>query len=401
MKRTRRDFIKKGLISTAGVSIIPNLIKPDIKGYNPLGRQNKIIHRTLGNTGISVPIVGMGMYDNTSLLPHAHEIGLTFILSSGDYRYGNAERRIGDFVRSKPRESFVVVTGFDPRKFLDNRTLKFRKNATSDVIIKFAEESLDRLKLEYIDIYNICNLASKDAVLYEPFLQAVGELKRSGKIRFVGAATHQNEPLVLRTAADSNVYDVVMTAYNFRKENREDIKRAISYASGKGLGIIAMKTQAGVYWDKDRKKMINMKAALKWVLQNENVHTSVPAFSNTDELDEGFSVMEDLTLTPSELRDLKIVDEKSDEGLYCQQCRKCMDQCPGSPDIPALMRCYMYAYGYRNVAKAKDTLSSLNLNEISCQNCETCAVKCTMGFDIKKKVLDIIRINDIPEEFLS
>ncbi|MCP4727964.1 MAG: hypothetical protein GY863_23190, partial [bacterium] len=189
MKRTRRDFIKKGLISTAGVSVIPNLIKPDIKGYNPLARQNRIIHRTLGNSGIKVPIVGMGMYDNTSLLPHAHEIGLTFVLSSGDYRYGNAERRIGDFVSSKPRDSFVVVTGFDPRKFLDNRTLKFRKNATSDVIIKFAEESLDRLKLEYIDIYNICNLASKDAVLYEPFLQAVGELKRSGKIRFVGAAT--------------------------------------------------------------------------------------------------------------------------------------------------------------------------------------------------------------------
>jgi len=147
--------------------------------------------------------------------------------------------------------------------------------------------------------------------------------------------------------------------------------------------------------------MINMKAALKWALQNENVHTSVPAFYNTDELNEGFSVMEDLTLTPSELRDLKIVGGKSEEGLFCQQCRKCLDQCPGSSDIPALMRCYMYAYGYRNIAKAKDTLSSLDLNEIHCKNCESCAVKCTMGFDIRKKVLDIVRVNEIPEEFLS
>ncbi|MFC1565062.1 aldo/keto reductase [candidate division KSB1 bacterium] len=400
MKRTRRDFIKKGLISTAGVSIIPNLIRSDVKDYDSFVRQNKIIYRTLGRTGIRVPIVGLGIYDNTSVLHHAYNKGLKYINSNGDYRNGNPERRIGEFVSSRPRDSFIVATGFDPRKYLDNRTFEPRKNAARG-IIKSAEESLKRLKLEYIDIYFSGDLSNTAIVLFEPFFEAAEELKRSGKIRFTGGATHQNEPHVLRTAADSNAYDVVMTAYNFRKDNREDIKNAIAYASGKGLGIIAMKTQAGVYWDKDRKNMINMKAALKWVLQNENIHTSVPAFYNTDEIDEGFSVMEDLTLTPSELRDLKIVDEKSDEGLFCQQCRKCLDQCPGSSDIPALMRCYMYAYGYRNIAKAKDTLSSMNPDEISCRNCESCTVKCTMDFDIKKKVMDIIRINDIPEEFLS
>ncbi|MFC1492545.1 aldo/keto reductase [candidate division KSB1 bacterium] len=399
MKRTRRDFIKKGLISTAGISIIPNLIKPEIKAYEPLIRQNKIIYRTLGRTGIRVPIVGLGIYDNTSMLPHAYNKGLTYINSNGDYQNGNPERRIGEFVSSKPRDSFIVATGFDPRKYLDNKTFEPRKNAARG-IIRAAEDSLKRLKLEYIDIYFSGDLSNTAIVLFESFFRAAEELKRSGKVRFIGGATHQNEPLVLRTAADSDVYDVVMTAYNFRKDNREDIKSAIAYAAGKGLGIIAMKTQAGVYWDRDRKNMINMKAALKWALHNENVHTSVPAFYNTDELDEGFSVMENLTLTPSELRDLKIIDEKSDEGLFCQQCGKCMDQCPGSPDIPALMRCYMYAYGYRNIAKAKDTLSSLNPSEILCRNCESCTVKCTMGFDIRKKVLDIIRINEIPEEFL-
>ncbi len=36
-----------------------------------------------------------------------------------------------------------------------------------------------------------------------------------------------------------------------------------------------MKTMAGAYWDREKTKPINGVAALKWVLQNENIHTTV------------------------------------------------------------------------------------------------------------------------------
>lgn len=39
-------------------------------------------------------------------------------------------------------------------------------------------------------------------------------------------------------------------------------------------------------------------------------------------------------------------------GLYCQQCEKCMRQCPANLEIPTLMRSYMYAYSYRNPGEA-------------------------------------------------
>ena len=69
-----------------------------------------------------------------------------------------------------------------------------------------------------------------------------------------------------------------------------------------------MKTQAGVYWDRFRARKINMKAALKWVLQDENVHTTIPAFSNFQEMEEDLSVMGDLELTPEEKRDIELGD---------------------------------------------------------------------------------------------
>ncbi|MFC1564699.1 aldo/keto reductase [candidate division KSB1 bacterium] len=392
MDRTRRDFIKGGMLSLAGLSFIPGKYRSGRNDPGQSGDEKKIIYRTLGKTGIKVPIVGMGVVDNTSVLPHAFNSGMSFILSSGSYRNGNSERWIGGFLRNKPRDSFVVATGFDPRPFLDSRELKFTRRPGKDVIIRFAEDSLRRLRLEYIDIYNICNLASEETVLYEPFLQGVDDLKKSGKIRFVGAGTHQYEPLVLRTSADSGVYDTVMTAHNFRKNNREDIKNAIAYAAGKGLGIVAMKTQAGVYWDGQRRNMINMPAALKWALQDENVHTSVPAFSNISEFNEGFSVMEDLPLTPSELRDLRITEENQEGGMFCQQCRECMKQCPYPFDIPTVMRSYMYAYGYGNLIKARETLDLPEFENIPCKDCGACSVKCAMNFDIRKKVLDIISV---------
>jgi len=58
-----------------------------------------------------------------------------------------------------------------------------------------------------------------------------------------------------------------------------------------GLGIVAMKTQAGVYWDKEKTTPINMKAALKWALRDPNVHTAIPGFTTLDQLQTDLDVL--------------------------------------------------------------------------------------------------------------
>jgi hypothetical protein len=162
-----------------------------------------------------------------------------------------------------------------------------------------------------------------------------------------------------------------------------------------------MKTQAGVYWDRLRTRRINMKAALKWVLEDEHVHTTIPAFSNFEEMREDLSIMDDLALTADERRDLEIGDEMGFSGLYCDQCGTCVAQCPDGMDIPTLMRGYMYAFGHRKPKEARDTLRSWTSADVACAGCNECCVECARGFDVKSRALDIARILKIPQEFMG
>jgi predicted aldo/keto reductase-like oxidoreductase len=226
------------------------------------------------------------------------------------------------------------------------------------------------------------------------------KLKKEGRIKHIGVSTHRNEPEVIRAAADSGVYEVVLTAYNFRQKHRAEVESAISYAAQKGLGIVAMKTQAGVYWDKEKQYPINMKAALKWALKNPNVHTAIPGFTTFDQLELDVSVMENLTMTPQEEKDLKKGEELKLAGLYCQQCDACVTQCKKGLDIPTFMRAHMYAFGYRNLQEAQHTYRSVGTSADACRNCSTCTVRCTSGFDIRERMLNIAKIDRVPEEFL-
>jgi predicted aldo/keto reductase-like oxidoreductase len=139
---------------------------------------------------------------------------------------------------------------------------------------------------------------------------------------------------------------------------------------------------------------------LKWVLQNENIHTTIPDCSSFDELHQDIDIMADLGLTDEELIDLNPPAGDTTSGLYCQQCNKCVAQCPENLDIPTMMRSYMYAYGYRNLRLARHTMDRADQHGLSCKDCTECQVTCTMGFDVKGKILDIARIREIPEDMI-
>jgi predicted aldo/keto reductase-like oxidoreductase len=309
---------------------------------------------------------------------------------------------IGQVVKDRPRDSFVVVTKV-PGDYLDRKTGLFTQATKAETFIEKFEISLKRLGLEYVDTLLMHSVVKRGAVLFEPLMNALVKLKKQGKTRFIGVSTHRNEPEVLRAAVDSSVYDVVLTAYNFRQPHLEEMHQAVDYAAKAGIGIIAMKTQAGGYWDRERQHPINMKAALKWALQNKNIHTAIPGFTTFDQMETDLSIMENLTLTPQEKEDLRLGEKLNLTGLYCRQCEKCLAQCGKNIDIPTFMRSYMYAYGYKNPALAAETLKSeiMDLSHLPCKNCSHCGVQCTMGFDVRGKILDIARIKDIPEDFLA
>ena len=107
-----------------------------------------------------------------------------------------------------------------------------------------------------------------------------------------------------------------------------------------------------------------------------------------------------LKMTEQELKDLNLAGLSSEPSLYCHQCKKCIPQCRHNLDIPALMRSYMYAYGYRDLEHAQHTLFESGLDGKPCDICDVCKVKCTAGFDIKDRVQDIARLREVPGDFL-
>jgi hypothetical protein len=408
LQKSRRNFIKKGITGLAGAVVLPSALKGENGTQttpNPpaskSGLKRKLIYRTLGNTGIKLPIVSMGVMnaDNPELVKAALDAGIVHLDTAWYYQQGRNEEMIGQQIKGRPRDSYVIATKvYEPR---DKETGLFPADAKAETFIEKFETSLKRLGLDHVDILYLHNITRKESVTFGPYLETMKKLKKEGKIRFMGISTHRNEPEVIRATVDSKAYDVVLTSYNFKQLYLADLEAAIAYAAKAGLGIVAMKTQAGVYWDgKEKKFPIDMKAALKWSLQNENIHTAIPGFTTFDQMDLDLSVMEDLTLTAEDKAVLQPPKELAAAGLYCQQCETCLRQCPAKLEIPTLMRSYMYAYGYRNYSEARQALDSVDLSRVGCSDCSVCNVKCAVGIDIKNRVQDIIRLKDVPQDFL-
>ncbi len=401
----RRDFLSKGLAGTAGALALAHFgLTGAACKRTKEEKGRKLVTRTLGKTGLKVPIVSLGSMDATSeaLVRTALEAGITHIATAQYYARGRVEQFVGKIIKDYQRDDIILATGVNPRPQISPSGF-FSENINVSRFEKDFEKSLTNLDVDHVDIFYLPMVAKKESVMFEPLMTSMEKMKKAGKARFLGVASHSFVPEAVRAAADSGFYDAVMLAFNFQAKDIEERNQAVAYASGKGLGIVAMKTITSESSMAQNKQVAvgNPKAALKWVLQNENIHTAVLGITTFDQLETDLSVMEDLTLTPVETRYLELARLNHKDSLFCQGCGTCLKQCPSGPDIPTLMRCYMYAYGYRDLAAAARSLASIGEHSIACADCSSCVIKCPMGFDVKDRALDIIRLRDFPPEFFA
>jgi predicted aldo/keto reductase-like oxidoreductase len=397
----RRSFLRWGAAGLAGLCVNPaagnrqEAQKPEVKTA-----KDRFIHRTLGKTGLKLPIVSMGVMnsDNPNLVRAALDRGIVLLDTAHGYQRGRNETMIGEVVKGRPRDSYLIATKVSGAG-RERRSGDFSPESTTETFLEMFDTSLRRLGLDYVDILHVHDVSSKEQALFEPILKGLQTAKKSGKARFIGVSTHGGQTEVLRAVVEGKVHDVVLAAYNFRQNNREEMGRAIAEAAHAGVGIIAMKTQAGRFWDREKQQPINMKAALKWVLNNPNVTTAIPGMTTFDQLEDDLAVMGDLTLTEQEKQDLRL--ETTSAGFYCQQCGQCLSACREGLPVPSLMRSYMYAYGYGNLGAAYDLLQEIDAPQSACQSCSTCVVRCVNGLDVADRVRDIVRLKAMPADFFA
>jgi len=224
MNNSRRDFIKNGMTGLAGAVIAPSLLKGDKRDSELQEKDRKFVYRTLGNTGIKLPVVSMGTYDATSLAEEALDAGIVHIDTSADYNQGNDERMFGELFKGRPRDSFVIGTSIGMWQFRNSAKQIFDA-ISPEKLKKTFNGSLERLQLDFIDIYYLGGIQFKEIMEYEPYLKVLRELKKLGKAKFMGITTHSNEPEIIRLAADSDVFDVALTRYNFRISRQRNALR--------------------------------------------------------------------------------------------------------------------------------------------------------------------------------
>ncbi len=112
-------------------------------------------------------------------------------------------------------------------------------------IVESIEGSLKRVGTDHFDLLMCPHGADLAEDLASPaIIEVFRDLKRQGKVRFLGVTSHNDPAGVLRAAADAGHYDAAMVAYNVI--NGGYVDGSLKHAAEKDLGVIAMKAAHAV-----------------------------------------------------------------------------------------------------------------------------------------------------------
>jgi predicted aldo/keto reductase-like oxidoreductase len=338
----------------------------------------KLDFRTLGKTGLKVTTVGFGcmITSDGSVVERAADLGINYFDTARVYQGGNNERMVGAALKSR-RSQICLSSKSKARQ---------KEAALADL-----DASLREISTDHLDIWYLHDVKKPEEIT-DGALEAQNLAREQGKIRFRGISTHSNQAAVIRAALSKNHFDVVLTSYNFAMD--QGLEPALAEAKKAGVGLVAMKVMAGgfrvmPFYPTTPEHRERMKkpgacvAALKWVLKNKDIDTTVPSMVDQDQLDENLTAMS-APYTPAEERMLAAQLDRI-RPLYCQMCGQCDGQCPRGLPVAEVLRSLMYADGYRQFALGREHYLELGV-EGRCRECPGCQIECPYGVNVARRV---------------
>lgn len=378
---SRRNFIATGLaLPVAGLASasLPSIPAPSLPAAAQQG--NALSFRTIGKTGLKVTSVGFGcmITSDQSVVEKGLDLGITYFDTARGYQQGNNERMVGAALKSK-RKSIV----------LSSKTQAPNKQAALDHL----DTSLKELGTDYLDIWHL-HAKSSIAQVTDDLIDAQQTAKKAGKIRFAGVSTHQNQATLIPAIVQKGMHDVILVAYNYTMA--ADLTEAINAAHKTGMGIIGMKVMAGGSRGGGGRGAAAQPAApkppgaglaaLKWVLSNPNVDTTIPSMTDMDQLEENLKAMaQPLTDSDKKLLTARL---ESIGPLYCRGCGICEGTCAQGLPVPEVLRYVMYAEDYGQFALGREHFKQLpaELAAVRCGDCPTCTVNCPNGVRVSSRL---------------
>ncbi|MGA3043042.1 MAG: aldo/keto reductase [Bryobacteraceae bacterium] len=377
---SRRNFLIAGLAVPAAASAARSSAdgpKHDLQPPPALASP-QLRYRILGETGLKVTSVGFGcmITSDASVIERAADAGITYFDTARGYQSGNNERMVGAALKGK-RQSI---------------TLSSKSGAkTKEAALAELDTSLRELGTDHLDIWYLHG-KTKPADVTDELIEAQQTAKKAGKIRFAGVSTHSGQTELIPALAANPHIDVILTAYNFSMGQTLDPVLAAADAAGKG--IVAMKVMAGGFrFVKPGNKLYDtlkkdgaLLSALRWVLRNSSIDTTIPSMTDMDQLEENLKAMTGGFT-------------KSDEGLlarqleriaplYCRMCGQCDGACAKGLPVADLLRYLTYADGYGQFSLGRERFLELpaEVAQVRCDSCNTCTVHCPHGVRVSERL---------------
>ncbi|MEN9568180.1 MAG: hypothetical protein RLZZ69_3376, partial [Cyanobacteriota bacterium] len=241
------------------------------------------------------------------LLRHAMELGVSFIDTAEAYGAGFNEKLIADALYPYPQDLIIATKGGINKPAPD----KILADASPEFLRKGVEGSLQRLKLEQIDLYQLHRPDPK--VPFSESIEALKELKDEGKIRHLGLSNVTVEQI----EEARRIVPIVSVQNKFSLSDRsmEDVlnyctQNDLAFIPHGSLGAHPLKQGAplanaeGIIADIAVKKDVKPnQIALAWLLHHAPNIILIPGTTTIVHLEENMATSS-ITLTGEEMRSL-------------------------------------------------------------------------------------------------
>ena len=322
-------------------------------------------YRILGKTGLKVSRMGFGGIpiqrideEGTKALIHQlMETGVNFIDTARGYTV--SESYLG-YALEGIRDKFILAT----------KSMAVTKEAMAADV----EKSLQNLRTDYIDLYQIHNPSREN---YEKIiasggaLEALQEAKQAGKIGHIGLTTHS--VALMEMVMEQPWVETLMFPYNLVETQAEEL---IARCTQKNIGFIDMKPLAGGAIE-------DATLALRFLAADDNVSVIIPGMAESGELQQNLAAMEDNSpLTEGEWGKIETIRQT----LGTQFCRRCNYCAPCTTGINIsgvfLFEGYFSRYGLQDWARGRYDAMAKHASD--CVECGVCETRCPYHLPIRQ-----------------
>ena len=233
---TRRGFLRA---AGAGTAMVVATGKAELQAG-----QRTLPHRTLGKTGQSVPILGIGTapaghrprQEASSFYSSCIDAGVTYVDTAPEFAgYGLAQKALGDVLKTRRDEVFLVTKCWEP---------------DGEKALKLLRENLKELQTDHADLVYAHSIGSdkmdpKTVLGPNGVMQALQKARQDGLTRFVGISGH-NRPQRFLTVIKNFEVQVMMNAVSYVSRHIYNFEQDVwPEAHRHGVALVAMKVYGG------------------------------------------------------------------------------------------------------------------------------------------------------------